>query len=213
MIYSENILICIALPLVVSLPFLKGRIRKYFIGLLLGMVMCLLGAYLNSFFAEILEYDQIKTVKYISPVVEEIMRMSPIILFALLTQARGKEIMNFAIAVGAGFATFENCYYITENGAELVSFILIRGLAVGVMHVLCGIVFGIGISLAMKYKVVMFPGVVGAFAFAMTIHALYNLLVSDAGIYMYIGFGFPIFIIALVYLTKDKTIEINEYKR
>lgn len=210
MIYSENILICIALPLVVSLPFMRGRIRKYLIGLLLGMVMCQLGAYLNSFFAEILEYDQVETAKYISPVVEEIMRMTPIILFALLTKAKGKEIMNFAIAVGAGFATFENCCYISENGAELVSFILIRGLAVGVMHVLCGIVFGIGINLAMKYKVVMIPGTIGAFAFAMTIHALYNLLVSDAGMYMYIGFGFPIFIIALVYLTKDKTIEMND---
>lgn len=210
MIFSENILICIAVPLVVTLPFFRGRTRRCFIGLLLGMVMCLFGAYLNSFFAEILGYNQVDTAKYISPVVEEIMKMVPIILCALLMQARGNDIMNFAIAVGAGFATFENCCYITENGAQLVSFILIRGLAVGVMHVLCGIVYGIGINLAMKYRIVMLPGTIGVFAFAMTIHALYNLLVSDTGILMYIGFGFPIFFIALVYFTKDKTLGINE---
>lgn len=210
MIYSENILICIALPLVVTLPFINGRARRNFIGLLLGMVMCLLGAYLNSFFADIFGYNQVDTAKYISPMVEEIMKMAPIILCALLTRARGKDIMNFAISVGAGFATFENCCYITENGAELISFVLIRGLSVGVMHVLCGIVYGIGINLAMKYKIVMIPGTIGAFAFAMTIHALYNLLVSDTGLMMYIGFGFPMFIIALVYFTKDKAIGINE---
>lgn len=63
---------------------------------------------------------------------------------------------------------------------------------------------------SMKYKIVMIPGTIGAFAFAMTIHALYNLLVSDTGLMMYIGFGFPMFIIALVYFTKDKAIGINE---
>lgn len=210
MIYSENILICLALPLAVTFFFIRGKERANFTGLVLGMIMCLLGAYLNSFFADIFDYDQAETAKYISPMVEEIMKMAPIVLCALLTQIQGKELMNYAVAVGAGFATFENCCYITENGAQLVSFVLVRGLAVGVMHVLCGIVFGIGINLAMKHKAVMIPGMISAFAFAMTIHALYNLLVSATGMYMYIGFGFPMVIIFLVYHTKDKAIEISD---
>ena len=46
------------------------------------------------------------------------------------------EDMNLpAVAIGAGFATFENCCYILTAGAESLPYILIRGMAVGVMHI------------------------------------------------------------------------------
>lgn len=207
MIYSENILICIAIPLVVMLPFMKGHTRHNFVALLLGMVMCLLGAYLNSFFADILEYDDLATARYIAPIVEEIMKMIPILLFALLMDSKSKGTIEFAVGVGAGFATFENCIYITTNSAEMISFVLIRGLAVGIMHVLCGLLMGIAINLAIKYKTIMVPGTMGAFTFAMTIHALYNLLVSEPGVATYVGFCTPILILGFVYLGKNRIYE------
>lgn len=210
MIYSENILICIAVPLVVVLPFVQGHTRKSYIGLLLGMVMCLFAAYLNSFFAQCYDFDQINTAKYVSPIVEEIMKMIPVMIFALLVDHKKRDIKGFAVAVGAGFATFENCCYITVNGAKLISFILIRGLSVGIMHVLCGLVIGIGIELSVKYKSAMVPGTLGAFTFAMTIHALYNLLVSQSGISMYVGFVTPFAILILVYLSKDRLLVTSD---
>ena len=142
MIYSENILICIAIPLLVILPFVSGSVRRFCIALMSGMFMCLLGAYLNSFFGLILDMNETEIARYVAPNVEEIMRLLPILVYMLLLVPENVDLLSFATGVGAGFATFENCCYITLNDELLVRFVLIRGLAVGVMHVTCGIIIG-----------------------------------------------------------------------
>lgn len=210
MIYSENILICIAVPLLVMLLFLRGKTRQHFMAFLLGMVMCFLSAYLNGFFANLFAYDEMATARYIAPIVEEIMKMLPIILSVLLVDTTGKECIGFAIAVGAGFATFENCCYITQNGAQLIRFILVRGLAVGIMHVLCGLIIGVGMKMAITYKSVMLPGTLGSFAFSMTVHALYNLLVSGEGVAKNVGFAVPVFLLLLIYIEREKIYRLEE---
>jgi len=200
MIYSENILICIAIPLIVMLPFIQVKARRLFVALILGMAMCLLGAYLNSFFGAIYGMDMIGTARYIAPVVEELMKMLPIMVYMLLLSPKDSDLLGFAVAVGTGFATFENCCYITQNGAQLIRFVLVRGLAVGVMHVECGLVLGISIALVKRYRGFMIPGTIGSFAFAMTIHALYNLLVSVEGLPMYIGFCTPVVVMIISFV-------------
>lgn len=200
MIYSENILICIVIPLLIMLPFIAVKARRLFIALILGMVMSLVGAYLNSFFGVLYGMDMTGIACYIAPVVEELMKMLPIIVYMLLLSPEDSDLLGFAVAVGTGFATFENCCYITQNGAQLIRFVLIRGLAVGVMHVECGLIIGISIVLVKRYRVLMLPGTIGAFAFAMTIHALYNLLVSVEGTPTYIGFCIPVVVMVLIYL-------------
>lgn len=50
MTYIENIFLCLALPLILSLFFMKGRVRRYALFLTVGMAVCLLSAYVNSFF-------------------------------------------------------------------------------------------------------------------------------------------------------------------
>lgn len=199
MIYSENILICIAVPLFVMMLFVPRKSRRLFMGLIIGMVGSLLGAYLNGFFGNVYHMDAMRTARYIAPIVEESMKLVPILLYMLLLNPKEQEMIGFSVAVGAGFATFENCCYITQNGYELISFILIRGLAVGIMHVVCGLVIGISMILVKQYRSVMIPGTIGSFTFAMTIHALYNLLVSVEGVSSVIGFYIPIIILIIIY--------------
>ena len=50
MIYAENILLCIGIPFLVSLLFIRGETRRYIAAFLLGMVMCLIAAYISGFF-------------------------------------------------------------------------------------------------------------------------------------------------------------------
>ena len=50
MTYIENIFICLAIPLILSLFFTKGRARSFTLFLTVGMGVCLLGAYVSSFF-------------------------------------------------------------------------------------------------------------------------------------------------------------------
>lgn len=210
MIYFENILICIAVPLAVMLPFMPPKAKRLFMGFILGMVMCLFGAYLNSFFSVVCKMDTAETAKYISPIVEEVMKMLPVMLYLVLFTPDEHDLLGFAVTLSAGFATFENCCYITENGSELFHFVLFRGLAVGVMHVVCGIAIGLGASLIGRYKTLMLPGTIGVFSFAMTIHALYNLLVSVPGMPTYIGFCTPIGMLLVIYFTWSARMERQE---
>ena len=52
MIYAENVLICIAVPLAVSLLFTKGSARRCIASFLTGMIVCILSAYISGFFEE-----------------------------------------------------------------------------------------------------------------------------------------------------------------
>lgn len=52
--YIENIFLCLAVPLILSMLFRKGRQRTFTTFVILGMGCCLLSAYVSSFFAWIL---------------------------------------------------------------------------------------------------------------------------------------------------------------
>ena len=46
-IYSENILFCVAVPLIVVLFFVRGSARHFVISFLVGMTTCLLSSYIS----------------------------------------------------------------------------------------------------------------------------------------------------------------------
>ncbi len=200
MIYAENILICIAIPLVVSLLFIRGEVRRYLSAFLFGMGVCLLSAYITSFLGGAVGMSDNETSIFLSPVIEELMKLLPLGLFAILIVPEEKRQTMLAVAIGAGFATFENCCYILTSGAENLGYILIRGLAVGVMHIVSILALSIWFAMAKRLKVFSFPSVSVGVSIAMIFHALYNLLVSKPGISTTIGFIMPPLTAAVLYL-------------
>ena len=103
------------------------------------------------------------------------------------------------LAIGAGFATFENCCYILTAGAESLPYILIRGMAVGVMHIVSILALPIWLIAARRLRVFSIPAVVGGLSLSMSIHALYNLLVSQPGVSSVIGYLMPMLIAFALY--------------
>ena len=99
---------------------------------------------------------------------------------------------------GVCFATFENACHILSSGSQSLYYILIRGAAVGVMHLVTMVVLSMGLNLLKDYKTFSLAGILGALSLAMTVHALYNLLVSRPGASTYIGYAFPL-ILAIVF--------------
>ena len=199
MIYAENILICIAIPLIVSLLFLTGSVRKYMAAFLLGMVMCLLSAYIDGFLALVTGMGENDTSIFLSPMVEELMKLLPLMFFMVLTDAKEKTLTMIAVAIGAGFATYENCCYILTSGADNIIYVLIRGFAVGIMHIVSILALSIWFILARRLKAFSLPAVAVGVALAMNIHALYNLLVSKEGASTVIGFILPPVISVVLY--------------
>ena len=192
MIYAENILLCIAVPLLISLLFVRGEVRRYVAAFLLGMGVCLIAAYISGFLNLVTGMGDNDTSVFLSPVVEEMMKLMPLLFFLGMFDPEDRTLTMLAAAIGAGFATFENCCYILTAGAESLTYILIRGLAVGVMHIVSIFALSIWLIAAKRLKVLSFPAVVGGLSLSMIFHALYNLLVSEPGASSVVGYALPL---------------------
>ena len=192
MIYSENILICIAVPLIVSLLFIQGYARRFVFGFLVGMVTCLLAAYISGYIDLVAGNGRDWTAVYVSPIVEEIMKLLPLLFYLFVFEPGDRAFLLAAVALGAGFATYENCCYILASGAGNLVYVLIRGMAVGVMHIVSTLCVSMGLVLVRRFRALSVPGIVGALALSTTFHGLYNLLVSEPGVSSYIGYVLPL---------------------
>jgi len=200
MVYSENILICIVIPLAISLLFTRRSTRRFIGAFILGMIICLISAYISGFINFIFEVEQEYTAVYYSPIIEEIMKLLPLIFYIIIFEPEDDVMFVVALGIGLGFATFENCCYILSTGAEKISYILVRGLAVGVMHLVCALVLALGISTARRFKAFILPGIIGVLSLTSVFHGLYNLLVSEPGLPTYIGYFLPIISACLLYI-------------
>lgn len=116
MTYIENIFLCLAIPMILSLFFIRGRSRSYTLFVTIGMGICLLSAYVNSFFMWLYGVDGTVAAIEITPVCEELLKLLPLLFYFLIFEPEPRELPMVAIAIAAGFATFENACYLTENG-------------------------------------------------------------------------------------------------
>lgn len=192
-----------ALPLLLTLFFTRGTVRKYTIFLILGMVVCLLSAYVSSFFMMYYGVDSTITSIDITPVCEEVMKLLPILFYYLIFEPDPGELPAAATVIAAGFATFENVCSLAENGTADFSFILVRSLSAGALHILCGIVCGFGVSYMFRQRWLALTGTVGILGFCVGFHAIYNLLITAEGPLRTVGYLFPSVLIALLFVIRQ----------
>lgn len=200
MIYPENILICISIPLLVVSFFVRGSARRFAISSFTGMIVSLLAAYITGFLNMKLGWEYDKSLIFISPVVEEILKFAPMIFYVFMFDVAEEEYTHIALGIGTGFATFENCCYLIVGETENLRIMAIRGMAVGVMHLISMLILAAGLIIARRFKALTYSVTIGVLSFSMTIHALYNLLVSKPGLSADIGFAFPICLAILSYI-------------
>lgn len=210
MVHAENILICIAVPLAISLYFLDGSARRIIASFITGMIVCILSAYIAGFFLSASGFSSEDTSIFISPMIEETMKLISVLFCIYAFNPSGKNILLFAVGIGAGFATFENSCYLLSPGGQQLGFVLIRGAAVGVMHIVTMVALAKGIKILKTFMVFSFAGVAGVLSLSMTVHALYNLLVSKPGISSYIGYVMPMVCAVLLYLIRSDSKECHE---
>jgi RsiW-degrading membrane proteinase PrsW (M82 family) len=201
MINAENVLICIAVPFAISFIFTKGSARQLASAFLAGMVGCIFSAYVAGFIQLTSGYSAENTSIFLSPIIEESMKLLLILFCIYLYGPSGKRIELLAVGIGTGFATFENCCILLSSGSQQLTYMLVRGSAVGVMHIVTWVALAKGLQLLKMYKAFFFIGIVGMLSIPVTIHGLYNLLVSQPGVSSYIGYAMPMLCVILLYMT------------
>ena len=201
MIYAENIFVCLAAPLMVSLAFMRQAGRRFLFFFVLGMLSCLVGAYFNSFISARKGLDALDAVLIAAPMVEEISKFLPLLFYVVVFEPPPRRIVDVALAIGAGFATFENACYITQFNPQDLLLMLIRGVAVGAMHVDCTLIVGMGLRYSRTENWPGLPATIGVLGIAIIYHGVYNVLVSYPGSMRWVGYGLPLLVslVAWVY--------------
>ena len=160
------------------------------------MGMCLLSAYLNTFLAALYGADAFAATVEIAPVVEEGMKLLPLLFYLLVFEPQARQIGIAAVITALSFATFENICYLIQNGAAHFSFIFFRGIGTGAMHVICGAIVGGGLAYVWRRTWLKIAGTCGLLGAAITFHAIYNLLIAYGGTAQYIAYLLPVGILA-----------------
>lgn len=196
MTYIENIFLCMVSPLLVAALCMGRRQLRFFLFCIAGMGVCLLSAYINTFLAAVCQADALAATAEIAPVVEEIMKLLPLVFYLLVFEPEGDKIKAAAITIALAFATFENVCYLIQNGADRFSFIFFRGFGTGAMHVLCGGIVGEGLAYAWQRTWLKIAGTCGLLGAAITFHATYNLLIVYGGAAPYVAYVLPVLLMA-----------------
>lgn len=199
MTYIENVLVCIAAPLFITMLCVGRKYRAAFVFCFAGMLVCLLSAYLNTFFTIIYQADTMNAATQIAPVVEEIMKLLPLLFFLIVFEPDLQRFRLAAMLVAASFATFENICYLAENGAGHMLFLLIRGFGTGAMHVVCGSAYSEGLRFVWHDRLLRSVCIPGLLCVTIIYHAIYNLLVSVGDSVQVIGYCIPLFTLAVGY--------------
>ena len=207
MIYTENVFVCLAAPLLIALFLLKGETRRFIGFFVLGLTACLLSGYINSYIIAAVSGNDIaslttaQSLVRVTPVSEEVMKALPVFLFAAIALPKREDVISVAFAVGLGFATFENICYIAQYGASDLAYALVRGFSAGVMHTICAALVGYGLSRLLGRGRLVMPGAFALLCASSTFHAIYNLLSgSDNGAWRAMGYFLPLLAAAAILL-------------
>ena len=202
MTYIENVFACIAAPLLVAALCAGKRYAHYFIFALAGILACLLSAYVNTFFAALLSAPALVATAEIAPVVEEFMKILPLMFYLLVFEPEGDRIRAAILVTAAGFATFENVCYLMENSAGDLGFLLIRGFGTGAMYIVCGVIVGYGMVYVWPRGALRAAGSLALLDTAVVFHGVYNLMVAYGGWAQYVAYALPLMLLAAGYAAR-----------
>lgn len=198
--------ICIMVPLLMMTITMTGKARLLIGSMAMGVFISLLSSEVSGVVIQAMGLsDMYYITTTITPLIEEILKALPILIYAFLFSDRRETLLSMAFGMGVGFAVLENIVILLRsvlNTPESVSYVwaFVRGFGSGLMHAVTTMMIGIGISIVKKQVKLIFPGIFALFAMAMTYHAIYNALVQSN--LKYLGFVLPLLTyIALIPLT------------
>jgi hypothetical protein len=153
----------------------------------------------------------------LTPMLEEFIKAFPLIALFLLTGKKfEKYILPFAMASGVGFSILGN-YLFAMNSANLqvntILYAIMRAGGSSLMEGCCTAIIGYGIYLIKDMDKKALPALlIGLYAVAVIIHALYNLLVfySDTGKYFGILLSVSLLVSLLFLYYKDELPKMSD---
>ena len=196
--------ISFALPMIMSFFVCKGRVRSANIFLFIGMCVCLFCGELSAIVLRALPYDKRFFASNIGPFFEEVFKALPILVYVFVYNPERRRLYECAVMDGIGFAVLENAFILGSSAAAVsVTDALMRGLGAGIMHGLCTLAVGYGMSFVHTRRKLFRTGTVAMLAVATIYHATYNTIVQSSHLWM--GVLLPVITLVPVLVLMNRT--------
>ena len=183
--------ICIMIPMLLSLFVMEKRAKTLICFILTGCTICLFVSELNGLLFQLLDKDILFFCTTVSPITEELLKAFPVLFFAFIFSDKRKDLVQISFALGLGFAIMENLNMLAQNFENTtILWAVVRGFGAGLMHSICTVCVGLGMSSVKKKRKLWLCGTVALLMTAITYHAIYNTIVMSD--YKYFGFMLPL---------------------
>ena len=195
------IMICMVVPLLLLMTLLNRQSRLLLGFVLGGMVLAVCAYELNSLVCALFQLSGQELSITAAPMIEEILKALPVLFFAILVSDDRKLVLQLAMASGIGFAILENAFLLITyvDQVDLV-WAIVRGISTSLSHGICTMIVGSGIVFVRKQKKLFYTGTFALLAAAMTLHAIFNLLIQSP--FDYVALALPTIIYLLYWITK-----------
>lgn len=196
--------ICLTVSLGMMLPLMEKKTRRIMSFMLVGIFACMFVSELNGLLLRHFDNEIFYVTTTITPVTEEIIKALPILYYAIVVSDDRRTLTANAYAVGVGFAVLENIVILTQNIDNVtILWALARGFGSGLVHGICTVMVGFGISYIRKRRKLFYCGTFALLSAAIIYHSIFNLLVQSD--YQYLGILLPIITyVPVVLLTRNK---------
>ena len=210
-IYALFVSISIPILLMALLVEKKSRLPITFI--LIGIFVSVFASEVNGLLARMLSMDMYSVTTIVTPVTEELLKMLPILYYAIVISDKKEKLFTASMAIGIGFAILENAFYLLNYPKFTMLSAVIRAFGAGLMHGMCTLLVGIGISFVKKKSKLFAVGTFGLLSTAIVYHGIYNILIQSE--YSMIGALLPIatYIPFIVWRIKHKKVKSMETKK
>ena len=182
--------VSVFIPILLMACLIEKKARRPIVFMLIGIFISVFAAEVNGLLRSLLPMDAFEITIIITPITEEILKAIPILVFATVLSAKKESLFTAAMAVGIGFAVLENAYYLLNYSSFQMFDAVVRAFGAGLMHGMCTLLVGVGISFVKKQKKIFFVGTFALLSTAITYHGIYNMLVQSD--YQMAGFLLPI---------------------
>ena len=188
MIYILFISISIPLLLLALLVEKKARLPISF--MLIGVFVSVFASEINGLFSQMLSMDMYSKTVIVTPVSEEFLKALPILYYAVVISDKRERLLTASMALGIGFAVLENAYFLLNSTNFTMIIAVIRAFGAGLMHGMCTLLVGVGISFVKKKSKLFAVGTFGLLSTAIVYHGIYNILIQSE--FSTVGALFPI---------------------
>ena len=171
--------ISISIPLFLMALLVEKKSRLPIVFMLVGIFVSVFASEFNGLLSHFLSMDMYNKTVIVTPVTEEFLKALPILYYAIVISDKRERLFTASMALGIGFALLENAYFLLNSDNFTIIIAVIRAFGAGLMHGMCTLLVGVGISFVKKKQKLFAVGTFGLLSTAIDYHGIYNILIQS----------------------------------